>query len=257
MNILNEIFSSILNHKKKIDLKTLPSLGLFYKDDFKIWIKKADIEDIIEYEYNYKKDDVGSVISRVKKIVKKNVILSNGYEYNDIKSLDVVYLFLEIVKLTNNKKIKVDYLNQLTGEIETITFDSNNFNYANINEDLMKYYDDNLKQFVIDGFKYSPPCIGVEDSLTSYILSKSNQVDNEKFADYNYDFLYFLGDKNKLNPSEIDNLIEIYNYDISEEDSKKIGDIIIKFKDLGKYTLKKDSQVIEITAKIDLEKIWK
>jgi hypothetical protein len=50
-------------------------MGLFYNDDFNIWIKKADIEDIIEYEYKYKKDDIGSIINRVKKIVNKNVIL--------------------------------------------------------------------------------------------------------------------------------------------------------------------------------------
>ena len=53
---LGTILKSILNLQKKIDLTTLPSQGLFYKDDFEIFIKKADVGDIIEYEYDYQKD---------------------------------------------------------------------------------------------------------------------------------------------------------------------------------------------------------
>ena len=98
MSLLS-IIKGILNLQHKIDLKKLPSQGLFYKDDFEIYIKKANLEDIIEYEHNYDKEDLGTVISRLKKIVEKNVILSKNYSYNDIKSIDVVFLFLEIVKL--------------------------------------------------------------------------------------------------------------------------------------------------------------
>ena len=94
---LSNILKGILNLQKKINVKTLPSQGIFYKDDFELWIKKADVEDIIEYEYEYEKENLGLVISRVKKIVEKNAITSNGYSFNDIKSVDVVFLFLEIV----------------------------------------------------------------------------------------------------------------------------------------------------------------
>ena len=257
MNLLKDIFKSLLNQNKEIDLTKLPSMGLFYKDDFRIWIKKADIEDIIEYEYDYQKEDVGSVIQRVKRIVRKNVIFSKGYKYNDIKSVDIVYLFLEIVKLTNNRSIEINFTNKVTGEKEFVTFDSHHFNYANINDKMMKSYDNQTKEFVIDGFRYSPPCIGVENSLTNFLISKSNDIDSEMYAEFNYDFLYFLGHKNSLSPNEIENLIQIYNYDISEDDSKKIRDIIISLSNIGKYSLKKDFQIIDITAKIDLEKIWK
>ena len=76
---LANIVRGILNLQKKINVKTLPSQGLFYKDDFELWIKKADVEDIIEYEHQYEKEDLGLVITRVKKIVEKNVILSKPY----------------------------------------------------------------------------------------------------------------------------------------------------------------------------------
>ena len=49
----------------------------------------------------------------------------------------------------------------------------------------------------------------------------------------------------------------IMNYDISDDDSEKIGEVIIDFSSIGRYSLKVGSEVIDITAKIDLEKIWK
>lgn len=256
MKTLQDIFRSILTQKKEVNLKKLPSLGLFYKDDFRLWIKKADIEDIIEYEYEYKKDDLGIVINRVKKIVRKNTILSNGYSYYDIKSIDIVFIFLEIVKLTNNKIIEIKHLSA-KGEVINVGFDENNFNYVKLNKNKMSAYDDKNKEFIIDGFRYSPPSIGIENSLTNFLISKTNTRGNEKYAEYNYDFLYFLGHKNKLSHSEIENLIQIFNYDISDDDSEKIGEVIIDFSSIGRYSLKVGSEVIDITAKIDLEKIWK
>jgi len=254
---LTSILRGILNIQKKIDLKKLPSQGLFYKDDFDLWIKKADVEDIIEYEYQYEKEDLGLVITRVKRIVEKNVILSSGYYYADIKSIDIVFLFLEIVKFTNNKKIDVKYFNDNIGKDESITFDSSNFNYVKIDDKMIKSYDVITKEFIIDGFKYSIPCIGVENSLTHFLISKSDEPNASSYNNYSYDFLYFLGHKNNITFDEIDNLIQIFNFDMIDEDQKKIRKIIKTFSVIGKYSLKKDSKIIDVSAKIDLEKIWK
>ena len=46
MNLVS-IIKGILNVQKKIDITTLPSQGLFYKNDFEIYIKKAELEDVI------------------------------------------------------------------------------------------------------------------------------------------------------------------------------------------------------------------
>ena len=51
--MLMDLLKGLFNLTKNIDIKTLPSQGLFYKDDFKISIKRADVEDIIEYDYTY------------------------------------------------------------------------------------------------------------------------------------------------------------------------------------------------------------
>lgn len=254
---LGSILKGILNLQKKIDLSILPSQGLFYKTDFELYIKKADIGDIIEYEHEYEKDDLGLVITRVKKIVEKNVILNNGYSYIDIKSIDIVFLFLEIVKFTTNKTIEVKYFNDIVGKDDIIAFDSSTFNYVQLDEKLLKSYDKTSREFVFDGFRYSLPCIGVENSLTHFLISRSEHPNADAYNKYSYDFIYFLGHKSFLSFHEIDNLIQIFNFDLSDDDKKKVKKLLKTFSKIGKYSLKKDSKIIDVTAKIDLEKIWK
>ena len=256
MSLLS-IIKGILNLQHKIDLKKLPSQGLFYKDDFEIQIKKAELSDIIEYEYNYDREDLGIVITRLKKIVENNVILSNGYTYNDIKSIDVVFLFLEIVKLTNKKPISVYYFNDVSNKEEIINFETGTFNYFELDEQTLSKYDIKYKEFNFDGYKYSVPSIGVENSLTQFLLSKASIPNSSIYNAYSYDFLYFLGNKSTLTFDEIENLIQIFNFDISDDDQENIRKIVKQLSIIGKYSLKKDSQIIDVTAKIDLSSIWK
>lgn len=254
---LISIIKGILNLQKKIEVKKLPSQGIFYQDDFEISIKKADIEDVIEYEHKYDREDLSSVIQRLKKIVEKNVILSKGYTYSDIKSIDIVFLFLEIVKFTNSKPVTLYYFNDLKGTEEQIEFETNTFNYFNLDESIKNSYNKNTKELIIDGYKYSVPCIGVENSLTQFLVHKSQDPDSEVYNDYSYDFLYFLGHKSNLSFDDIENLIQIFNFDMDESDQRKIRKIVKDLSVIGKYSLKKDSQVIDVTAKIDLGTIWK
>jgi hypothetical protein len=220
MNLLN-LIKGILNLEKEIDSKILPSQGLFYKDDFKIKIKKADIEDIIEYEHNYIKDNLGLIIHKVKRIVEKNLILPRGYIFEDLKSIDIIFLFLEIVRFTKGESIKFLYIDEW-GKEDIVEFNSNNFNYFFIDDKLMKYYNNKEKCFEIEGYKYSLPSIGVENSLTNFLLSKLDKPNAVKYNDYFYDFTYFLQNKNRLSFNEIENLIQIFNFDIENSESEKI-----------------------------------
>jgi hypothetical protein len=255
MNLIS-LIKGLLNLKKKIDVKTLPSQGLFYADNFEISIKRANIEDITEYEYNYIKDDLGSIIVRLKKIVENNSIFSEGYEFNDLKSIDIIFLFLEIVKFTKGKPISLEYFDDELGKESVIEFSSTHFNYFNLN-DLISKYDKKSKQFIIDEFKFSLPSIGVENCITNYLISKSDDEDVAKYNDYNYDFIFFLGNKRSISFNEIDNLIQIFNYDIEVEDRKKIRKIVKMFNPIQKYSLKRGNKIIDMNSKIDLEKIWK
>lgn len=252
---INKILRQILNMEKNIPVDILPSRGLFYKDDFKLSIKKVELSDIIEYEMGFDKSNVGSVIQRVKKIVEKNIVLASGYKFYDIKSADIVFLFLEIVKFTTKKPINIEYVDNM-GTVNTISFGETSFNYINIPDNVMEKYDTINKEFLIDGFKFAAPTIGVENSLTHFLVSISSTSKISKYKDYSYDFIYFLGQKNVLNSTEIENLLQIFNNDLSDEDKSKVSEIVNEFKALSEYSLKNDGGIIEITSKINLENIW-
>jgi hypothetical protein len=251
------LVKNLLNLQKKIDPKILPSQGLFYQDDFELWIKKANMEDIIEYEFNYIKDDIGVIINKVKRVVEKNLIFSYGYSFDDLKSIDIIFLFLEIVKFTKGEGVKLNYIDEETSKEEVIEFGHNNFNYFHIGDKMMKNYNPENKEFLIDGYKYSLPSIGVENSLTNFLIHKSNDPEAYKYNNYFYDFTYFLGNKNMLSFDEIENLIQIFNYDIEQSELIKINKILKTFLPIQNYSLIKNGRIIEITSKIDLEKIWK
>lgn len=254
---LIHLIKGLLNLQKKLDKKILPSQGLFYKDNFEIWIKKANVSDIIEYEHNYVKDDVGVVITKLKKIVENNTFMSSGYTFSDIKSIDIVFLFLEIVKLTKGKSINLNYFDDEKGKEDIIEFGASHFNYFKIDNELMNKYDSIGKQFIINGYKYTLPTIGSENCLTNFLISKTYDSDALKYNNYNYDFTYFLGDKTIVTFDEIDNLINIFNFDMEETELKKVRSIVKSFSPIQKYSLRRGNRIIEINSKIDLEKIWK
>lgn len=256
MNIISSLLGGLLSSKKELDIKKLPSQGLFYKDDFRIYIKRANMEDIIRYEHNFVKD-IGVIISKIKKIVENNIKLSKKYKYDDIKSIDIVYIFLEIVKFTNKHSISLSYYDELNNEEKSIEFSSKYFNYFKINDELMSKYNNKEKCFEINNYRYSLPSIGIENSLTSYLTIKSYEPGAEKYNNYFYDFTYFLGDKNKLSIEEVDNLIQIFNFDIEEEELEKVKQIIQTFEPLQRYSLIDGDTQIDLSSKIDLSKVWK
>ncbi len=252
-----DFFRELFIKKVKLNTKLLPSQGLFYKQDFEITIRKASKQDILDYENNYIKDDLGIVIYLIKKIVKNNIKLNNGYVYDDIKSIDIIFIFLEIVKLTKGRAISLLYFdkeNDIQGEIE---FGSKYFNYFKISNRLLEKYNNEDRSFIIDGYKYTLPSIGVENSLTNFLVIKSEEEDAFKYNNYTYDFTYFVGDKNTLKYKEIENLIQIFNFDMDKYEMKKIKDIINIFSPLQKYSLIKEGRIVEMNSKINLEKIWK
>lgn len=251
-----DVLKSTLNQKKKIDVKKLPSQGLFYKDNFEMYIKKADIEDINEYEYKYDKEDLSSIIYKLKNAVQKNTILPNKYSFTDIKSIDIIFIFLEIVKFTNNKEIVLKYLDNDDKE-KSIEFSSKYFNYFNVGPELINKYDSNSKQFIIDDYRFSLPSIGIENSITNFLISKSDDLDADKYNQYTYDFMFFLGDKKRIKYSEIDNLIQIFNFDMEDSEMRKVKKIIKIFQPMQKYSLKVNDKIIEINSQINLETIWK
>lgn len=257
MDLLCNLINGLIHQKKKVDTLRLPSQGYFYKNNFEIFIKRAGLKDIEDYEKNFSKKDLESVINKVKNIVKNNIILKNDFTFEDIKSIDVVFLFIEIVKFTKKDKILISYIDENTNEPKIIEFSKKYFNYYKIPYETLSKYDYKKKQFEIDGYRFSIPSIGVENCLTYYLISKSKSDDKFDIGKISFDFTYFLGDKKHLTYDEIENLVYIFNEDLEESEKKKIRNIIKLFQPLQKYSLIKEGKEIDINSKIDLENIWK
>jgi len=252
LNLLRNLFSD----NKRIDPKKLPSLGFFYNEDFTISIKKATIEDITEYEFEFSKEDLGLTIEKLKRIVEKNTIFNKEYSFSDIKSIDLIFIFFEIVNFTKSKPIFLIY--EESGKFSQIEFNSKNFNYYIPDDEIATKYNQIEKCFKIDGYSYTLPSVGVENSLTEFLISKSISKElATKYSNLSYNFTYFLGQKNSLTFEEIENLIQIFNFDMDKEEINKVSRIVKSLAGMQKYSLQKDGKIIEINSKLDLEKIWK
>jgi len=254
---LIDFIKRIFIKKKSIDIKNLPSQGLFYKDDFKISIKRVDEKEIAEYEKEYDREDINLVLGRLKKIVESNIFLPEGYSFSHIKSIDVIFIFLEIVKFTKGRPIQLEYFNDEIGMTDKIDFDEKSFNYCQLDEEVMKDWDSKEKCFNISGYKFTLPSIGIESSLTNFLIEKSYDENASKYNDYRYTFTYFLGNKEFVNFDEIENLIQIFNFDMEKEEIEKTDRLVKIFAPLQRYSLKKNNKLIEMSSKIDLKKIWK
>jgi hypothetical protein len=253
---LLELIKNIVTGYKRIDAKILPSQGYFYPNDFEIKIKKATDEDIIDYEFNFDSENILQIIDSVKKIVTKNTFFSKDYKFEDLKSIDIVFIFLEIVKYTTNRLIEIEYYNDVSGKKDKVGFEVNNFNYFNLKK-FSDFYSKDDCSFLIDGYKFSMPSVGVENSLTQYLFEISNEIGSEKYSDYSYDFLFFLGKKNNLKFDEIENLVTIFNFDLDDKEKSKIKSVINKFIKIIDYTLKAKNVLVDVKANLEFHTIWR
>lgn len=254
---LIDFTKNMFSKEKVLDLEKLPSMGLFYPDDFHVKIKKARKEDIIFYEHGFNKDDISLTISKLKEVVSNNITFSKGYDFDDLVSVDIVYIFIEIVKLTTNKKIGFEYFNKEKVKTKFIEFAPENFNYLEIDTKLKKAYDDKQKVFIIDNYKYSLPKIGVENSLSDFLVTKTLEGVGDEYVEKFMGFTYFVSHKKHLTTSEIENLIKIFNEDIKESEIEKVKAILDKFSKFQSYSLLSNGEKIELKGRIDLENIWR
>jgi hypothetical protein len=246
-----DILNGISSATKELNIKELPTQGVFYPADFTLNIRKASFDDIMLYNFNYIKDDLGVILKETKRIIRKNIILGDKYKYEDLKSNDLLYIFFEIVKFTMSRDITVSYVD-IFGNTVQIPFCSANFNYFNY-DSLKCEYNDVTREFIKDGYRFSLPSVGVENCLVEYICALD---DRGEYTDVNYDFLFFLGNKNYLSYDEMDNLVTIFNEDLDDIEKEKISNIIKLIYPAIGYTLKWNNKIVGLDMKIDFEKLF-
>ncbi|NBP56238.1 hypothetical protein EBU71_06840, partial [bacterium] len=131
---LLKLIKSLVKGSKELDLKQLPSRGLFYPDDFWIRIKRATMEEIVQYETNFRDKDMFSIIESIKRVVESNSSYPENYGFKYLKVIDLIWVFLEIVKFTTDKKIIVNYFDSDQSLVKEIEISQNSFNYFNFDK---------------------------------------------------------------------------------------------------------------------------
>jgi hypothetical protein len=243
-----KIFDSLLNKEKELDLKKLPSMGIFYKDDFSIKIRKTNKIDIKKYTDNFEKNVI-VILNNIKILVNNSITLPQTYTINDIKSIDIMYIFFKIVEYTTGNDIPIIHKGNRIGLIE-------NFYNFEIPEECNKYYNKEDRQFVIDDWRFSLPCIGIEKCVTEFLLKKDIVGQSIFYTGLNWNFMYFLSNKSYLSDDEIENLLTIFSKELSDEDKKITNDIIEKFSGFMKYKIKYGNELISIDNNIELHYIF-
>jgi hypothetical protein len=251
MNLYDYI-KNIFIKKKKINIKLLPSQGFFYEDDFDLYIKKVSKKDIDIYKDGFISTDLGIILTKVKNLVYNNII--TNYDFDYIRSIDIIYIFFELVKFTKNKSIDIEYFD-INGNKRKIEFSEKYFNYFDFGQ-FKNNWNSIDKCFDINKYKYTLPSISIENCLTDFLNYKLFEGDTKKWNEYNYDFIYFLGKKEFLTFDEIENLIQIFNYDLSEEESEKVVNIIKSFRKLQRYTLIDNEFEIDLSTRVNIGGVW-
>ncbi len=248
---IQNIIASLLTERKTIDVRQLPSQGYFYPTDLTLSIRKAEFWDILEYESNIDRTNLLKSIECIKSVVEKCVILGSGYTYGHLKSVDIIFIFLEVVKFTNGKDIMVRFTDGY-GKDREVPFGPEYFNYFDFSPFMSKYSPE-TREMLMEGYRFSFPSIGVENSLTRYISSRK---DASEFKNIVFDFIFFLSGRHDLEDHEIENLIQIFNSDLDELERKKVSSIISKFSTITSYSLRVDGVKVEMKSNINLENIW-
>ena len=175
----------------EIDIKTLPTGGLFYSPDTKISIRAARGEEIKHWS-TMDETELQSVEGAWSYMIEKCVqVKSNkGGNWRDIVGVDRLYLLLAIRELTF-----VDHENNLmvpVSDVKDIPLTKEMVHYIDIPEDIMKLYDPTKRCFALK-FKNGNvidlyiPTFGVQEWLALYVNRKGNQgvgvdADNIRYA---------------------------------------------------------------------------
>lgn len=253
MNIIN-IIKSLATRNKQLNIKELPSMGLFYPDDMKIYIGKCTEEDIITYENIVDPNNILTMVYAMRLIVDKCVTMNKNYDTSYLKSIDVTYIMFEIVKHTTGKEVSIEYYDDARGKFIDLPINASTFNYIDL-ADIMDNYLPETKEFEFDGYRLSLPTKGIETSLTEYFSNITNEV-ADTMVDYSYDFIYFLGNRNTISYNEIDNLLDIFNDSMSATDKEIVSEAVKRFSPMIRYSLKHNNRVIELHGKINMSTIW-
>lgn len=203
---------------QSLDIKSLPTRGMFYPDDTKIWVRSATGGEIKHWS-TMNVEDVVNVDDTLNYIIEKCCKISipgNDYvggSWKDLIDVDRMYILLAIRDFTwpageNELTVPIS-------ETQQVSVLKDNINFVEFPEEIMKYYNEEEKCFKLT-FKNGKTInmyltsLGVSNWLKSYVQQK--QQAREQF---DKDFLLFapllIKNHRKLSIRAYENLVEESN----------------------------------------------
>ena len=163
---------------KSLKLDLLPSKGMFYPDGIELLLKSAKTKEIRhwstmdEYDPVDVRDKIGFVLNGCTKFKIPGIPVA--FNFRDYLEIDRYHILFRIHELTfpnkeNKLKAKIKCDNASCNKVNDIHTTSQNLLGFSIPEELLKYYDDSEKCFVIHSekigqiLKFYMPTIGMQE----------------------------------------------------------------------------------------------
>ena len=202
-----------------LDVKSLPSKGMFYPEDTKIFVRAATGGEVKHWS-TMNVEDIVNVDEILNYIIEKCCKISipgnehMGGSWKDLIDVDRLYILLAIRDFTwpageNELKIPIS-------ETEDIVILKDNIDFIDFPDEIMKYYDEEGRCFRLK-FKNGKvinmylTTLGVASWLKSYVQQKQNSKEQ-----FDKDFLLYapllIENYRKLTIRAYEQLVETANY---------------------------------------------
>ena len=168
----------------EIPMSSLPSAGKFYPADAVLKIRAAKVAEVRHFS-TIDEQNILDVDEKLNAIVESCVNISSKtvrMSYKDLCEEDRFILILSIRDLTvpePENSLKVDHVDK-KGKTHEIEIKREYFDYFTIPEEIEKYYDPEMRLYVIKTKSYGeiymrPPSIGVMQEVTKYIKERQEK----------------------------------------------------------------------------------
>lgn len=170
------------NNFVPIPADELPSRSFFYDKGTQVLVKSASVQEVKHFSSINDEDffdiqDKMSTLFNVCVRISKN---GNPVSYRDLSEFDKIYVFFAVRErtfLADGRQSTISHKSPCPscGEEISVEIEKGNLGYYSIPDSIMKFYDDELRSFVINHEKFeSPleifvPTVGVTEKIFQYI----------------------------------------------------------------------------------------
>ena len=174
---------------KNLPTQYLPSQGLFYPADAQITIRPASVQEVRTFS-TIDESDIIDVDDKLNMIVEKCTrIIFNGNRvtFKELLEIDRFYIIYSIREITfkdGENKLQMNMTCDECEQVDLVDIRKDNFSFFNIPTELMRFYDENERRFVIklrESGEIIPiylPTLGITSYLKQYIRKKQQNSRN-------------------------------------------------------------------------------